>query len=242
MIALGMENERIEQLRMQQLGEDWILSITDRDTVRLETLCHPEVKSLMLIPKGLVTLDNAIDLVAKFREWFGDCINFHVEESHVSRIISRAGERLGIYYRFRLQENGIWYVVEQQLYCTLMDFRVEKLHLLCSGFRPVNANDQALPAATLKTDMPEIGGQDPVRDALLKFHTDQSETGSTCAVLTPAIKSKLREMQSGQVLEIHVDDPSAREDIESWSRLSGNELLKVVDNEGPKLRFFIKKK
>ena len=56
------------------------------------------------------------------------------------------------------------------------------------------------------------------------------------------IKSKLREMQAGQVLEVRVDDPSARGDIEAWSRLSGNVLLKVIDNEGPELRFFVKKK
>ncbi len=69
-----------------------------------------------------------------------------------------------------------------------------------------------------------------------------SDTGSTCAVLTPAIKSKLREMSSGQVLEVQVDDPSAKGDIEAWCRLSGNTLLKMIDNESQALRFFVKKK
>ncbi len=80
------------------------------------------------------------------------------------------------------------------------------------------------------------------RDELLEFHTEASEIGSTCAVLTPAIKSKLREMSTGQVLEVRVDDPSARGDIEAWCRLSGNTLLKVIDGEDRSLRFFVKKK
>jgi len=76
----------------------------------------------------------------------------------------------------------------------------------------------------------------------LEFHTGAVETGSTCAVLIPAIQSKLREMSSGQILEMRVDDPSARGDIEAWCRLSGNTLLKMIHNEGQALRFFVKKK
>jgi tRNA 2-thiouridine synthesizing protein A len=48
-------------------------------------------------------------------------------------------------------------------------------------------------------------------------------------------------MQSGQVLEVRVDDPTAKGDVEAWSRLSGNALLRMVD-EGKTLRFFVKKK
>jgi TusA-related sulfurtransferase len=80
------------------------------------------------------------------------------------------------------------------------------------------------------------------RDELLEFYSDPATGGSTCSLLTPAIKVKLREMLSGQVLEIRVDDRSAREDIESWCRLSGNVLLKTSDGEGPELRFFVQKK
>jgi TusA-related sulfurtransferase len=237
MIELEIENERVEQLDPQQLGEGWILAITERSLGRLEQFCQPDVNSLMLIPKGLVTLGNAVDLVAKFRQWFGACTNFQVEESRVSQIVNRAGGWLGIFYRFRLQDHDAWFVVEQQLYCTLKDGRVEQLHLLCSGFQPVGANDQAALA-----NASESNEQNPVRDGLLVFHSGASETGSTCAVLTPAIKSKLREMQTRQVLEVRVDDSSAREDIETWCRLSGNVLLKVIDDEGAELRFFVKKK
>jgi TusA-related sulfurtransferase len=38
-----------------------------------------------------------------------------------------------------------------------------------------------------------------------------------------------------------VDDPLARDDIASWCRLAGHELLAAVE-EGPRLRVFLRKK
>lgn len=55
-----------------------------------------------------------------------------------------------------------------------------------------------------------------------------SEAGFICAGLTPLIKSRLREMESGQVLEVRVDDANARLDAPAWCRLSGNTLLAVI--------------
>jgi TusA-related sulfurtransferase len=49
-----------------------------------------------------------------------------------------------------------------------------------------------------------------------------------CALLTPAIKGKFQTMSAGQILEIRVNDPTAREDIASWCRLSGHELLAEI--------------
>ncbi len=167
MIEMEMENERVERLRLQRLGEDWIRAITEGAPVRLEEFCQPEVISILLTPKRYINLDKAIDLAAKYREWFGDCTHFNVEESRVGRV----GERLGIFYRFRLQKQGEWNTIEQQVYCTLKGGLVEKLHLLCSGFQPLGMNEQA---ALL--DAPAAAKQDPVRDAFLEFHTGASGT------------------------------------------------------------------
>jgi TusA-related sulfurtransferase len=100
----------------------------------------------------------------------------------------------------------------------------------------VGIEDQISAAAS-----PAIDRYTSFRNGLLEVYTVSSGNGSTCAVLTPAIRSKLREMQSGQILEVRVDDTTARGDIEAWCRLSGNELL-IVTNDGPVLRFFLKKK
>ncbi len=231
MIEMEMENERVTQL--QRFGDDWIQALAEKQLDRLEQFCHPEVVSRLLTPRHYFELDNAVDLVAKYHDWFDECTDLQVVETRVDRV----GGRLGIFYRFRLRKREDWYVIEQQVYCTLRDGRVERLHLLCSGFQLVELNNQAESA-----DAPAIVEQDPIRDELLEFYLGGSNNGSTCALLTPAIKSKLREMQTGQVLEVRVDDPTARGDIEAWSRLSGNALLKVIDGEGQILRFFVQKK
>jgi len=237
MIEMRIENKQVEHSPEQQLGEDWIRAIADGALDRLEAFCLPRVNSRLLTPGQFTNLDRAADLVAKYKDWFDGCTDFQVEASRVERI----GKRLGISYRFLLRDHEDRYRIEQQLYCTLKGGRVQQLHLLCSGFQLVGMDDQAAPVEAI-AEAPQAGEQDPVRDALLEFHTEASDTGSTCALLTPMIKAKLREMQSAQVLEVRVNDPQARGDVEAWSRLSGNPIVKMVDDEGPMLRFFVKKK
>jgi tRNA 2-thiouridine synthesizing protein A len=82
----------------------------------------------------------------------------------------------------------------------------------------------------------------PHADAVLEMLGTTDTPGTTCALLTPAIKAKLRELTSGQVLEVRADDPSAREDIGAWCRLSGHELVAVVDETAEITRYFLRKK
>ena len=64
----------------------------------------------------------------------------------------------------------------------------------------------------------------------------------TCANLTPMIKGRIRELESGQVLEVLTDDAAAREGIPAWSRMTGNELLAIVELDADRTRFFVRKK
>jgi TusA-related sulfurtransferase len=79
-------------------------------------------------------------------------------------------------------------------------------------------------------------------DAVLELLRGPAPQGATCAVLTPAIKAKLREMAGGQVLKVWVDDVAAREDIASWCRLSGHELLAVREESPQALCAYVRKK
>ncbi len=83
----------------------------------------------------------------------------------------------------------------------------------------------------------------PHADAVLEMLGMSAAEGTACALLTPAIKRRLREMSPGQVLEVRVDDPQARGDVESWCRLSGHELLAVISDQAQgALRFYLRKK
>jgi TusA-related sulfurtransferase len=78
--------------------------------------------------------------------------------------------------------------------------------------------------------------------ALLDLSKTGSDAGATCAWLTPTINTRLRELASGQVLEVRVADVTAREDILSWSRLSGHAVLGMFADESQVLRFYLRKK
>jgi len=82
----------------------------------------------------------------------------------------------------------------------------------------------------------------PVPDAVLELYTRDTPEPASCALLTPRIKSSLRDLEGGQVLEVRVDDPSARVDVPAWSRLSGHELVATVEEDSERTRFYLRKK
>jgi tRNA 2-thiouridine synthesizing protein A len=77
--------------------------------------------------------------------------------------------------------------------------------------------------------------ESPAADAAV----DLGQAG--CGDLTPLIRGRMRELQSGQVLEVISEEPAAHEGIPAWSRLTGNELIGTV-REPSRSRFFIRKK
>ena len=65
--------------------------------------------------------------------------------------------------------------------------------------------------------------------------------GATCATLTPLIQATIRQLDSGSVLAVRTDDPSAQEGVPAWSRLSGNELMATVEEADGHTRFYLRK-
>jgi len=114
-----------------EFGQAWIKAITDGALDRLQALSHPKVLGRLLLPAGLTTVHSAAELVAEYRAWFGSCTDFKLEASRVEHV----GERLGVSYRLRLQDQGVPERIEQQLYFWFKDGRAQELHLVCSGFQ-----------------------------------------------------------------------------------------------------------
>ena len=49
--------------------------------------------------------------------------------------------------------------------------------------------------------------------------------GMACLDLTPLIASTMRDLEAGEVLEVHADDPAARVGVPAWCRLTRNTLV-----------------
>jgi len=60
--------------------------------------------------------------------------------------------------------------------------------------------------------------------------------------LTPMIALRMRELPTGQVLEVISDDPTARSGLASWSRLTGHPIVAIVEDEGGRTRYYLRRK
>jgi TusA-related sulfurtransferase len=76
----------------------------------------------------------------------------------------------------------------------------------------------------------------PTADAVLDGY------GQPCGQLEPAMKSHMRTISSGQVLEIRADDPASRLGVPAWSRLAGHSLLATIEEDNHRTRFFLRKR
>jgi TusA-related sulfurtransferase len=66
--------------------------------------------------------------------------------------------------------------------------------------------------------------------------------GQACATLTPIIASRMRQLESGQILEVISDDPTARSGLASWSRLTGNPMVAIVEDPPGRTRYYLRRK
>jgi len=64
--------------------------------------------------------------------------------------------------------------------------------------------------------------------------------GLYCPVPIFETRKKIDSMDSGKVLKMVADDPGSEEDIKSWSKSTGNKLLKFL-KEDENYIFYIKK-
>jgi tRNA 2-thiouridine synthesizing protein A len=58
-------------------------------------------------------------------------------------------------------------------------------------------------------------------------HRTLDAPGLACVDLTPLIANTMRDLQPGEVLKVHTDDPAARVGVPAWCRVTGNRLLQA---------------
>ena len=73
-------------------------------------------------------------------------------------------------------------------------------------------------------------------------HRTLDAPGMACIDLTPLIAKTMRDLQPGEVLEVHTDDPAARVGVPAWCRLTGNRLVHAHADRPPRSTFHIAKK
>ena len=65
--------------------------------------------------------------------------------------------------------------------------------------------------------------------------------GLACPMPIFKTSNKIKEMQSGQVLEVQADDEGIEKDMPAWCTMTGNEYLGLIKQNG-EYRVFVRKK
>lgn len=64
--------------------------------------------------------------------------------------------------------------------------------------------------------------------------------GLACPMPIVRTKKAMDTLQSGQVLEIHVTDKGAKNDLSAWAKSAGHEMIDMTE-EGDVLKFWVRK-
>ena len=115
-----------------ELAEQLVAGIAAQDEAAIAACFAEDAQFRALNPPGLRERSGAAEVGALIARWYGDSTVLDHDETRTHQI----GDRLRISYRFTGVENDEPYVVEQHLFCTVRDGKIEQADLLCSGFRP----------------------------------------------------------------------------------------------------------
>jgi ketosteroid isomerase-like protein len=114
------------------VSEQLVAAIASQDTAAIAACLTADAHLRALIPSGLTGRTGASEAAALIAAWFGDSTELDLVEMEADEV----GDRSHVAYRFTGVEEGEPYIVEQHLYCTVRDGKIERADLLCSGFRP----------------------------------------------------------------------------------------------------------
>jgi len=123
------------------LGERFARALAAKDFDRLVSLLHPEVDFRGMTPGRFWEASNAVQAVHEIvRSWFEDSDQIdELLQVETSRVADR--ERVG--YRLAVTNPDGSFIVEQQAYYETGDGSITWMRVLCSGYRPVDAEAAA---------------------------------------------------------------------------------------------------
>jgi hypothetical protein len=132
------------------VGGALVAALAERNFTRFADTLTPDLSMRALIPPGLIELLGAETAAERFSAWFGSVDELYLVQSGSDEV----GDRLHVFYRFRVKRTGdSWKTIEQHLFCAVAGGRITALDLVCSGFRP-EAADKHPPIRT--RPLPEL--------------------------------------------------------------------------------------
>lgn len=120
-----------EPITDEVLGPAFARALAERDFVKLGSMLDPAVEFVALTPRRTWEASGDADAVGLFRGWFDE----ETVVDEVEEVVTHAvGDCRHLGYRFRGRDADGPFVVEQQVYFTERDGRINWMRLMCSGF------------------------------------------------------------------------------------------------------------
>lgn len=114
-------------------GPAFAQALAVRDFDRLASLLDPSVEFRALTPRRAWEASGDAETLALFERWFDS----QTVVDEIDDVSSHAvGDRMHLAYRFLGHDEDGPFVVEQQVYFTERDGRIDWMRMMCSGFRP----------------------------------------------------------------------------------------------------------
>lgn len=207
----------------ENLGKHFLTALANRDFSQIEAMFQPEVRFRALVPSGIRESASAEGVVGWLKRWFGEADELRMLRSSIDQI----ADRLYITYRLRLRSANSWEIIEQHVFCRTNDGYIFDMALLCSGFH-ADSSDAPSPH---QTNGDNVSHQTQAMVSILgadRFY-DAGNRGCADGPLNE-IARLMRQMSSGQTLEVQALDPSVAGDLPAWCRLAGHEFVKQEGN------------
>jgi TusA-related sulfurtransferase len=183
-----------------EVAEAFLRALVAREFTAAQSALAPDVRLRMLVPPGFMTDEGAEATIGWFRSWFAEADPFQVESSSAQEVEGRAA----VTYRLRLRRADGWRLIEQHLMLDVgADGRVEAIDLLCSGFRPIAADERG---SVHRYDAGDLGCADG---------------------LAGEFRRQMQRIPVGHVLVVSTHDPAAKEDLPSLARLMGHVVRSI---------------
>jgi TusA-related sulfurtransferase len=187
------------------MARDFVAALAARDFRGLHDLLAPQAQFRFLVPRGPGELVGAADIVAKFTAWFGARETVEVDDVSIGPVADRTSVR----YRFRVLDAEGRKRIEQQAYLDYdEDGRIERIDLLCSGFRLAEAREATSAAAP----------------GVHRFDAGAMSCGDG---LADEFRRRIADIPVGDALAVTARDPAAREDLPPLARMLGHTVRAV---------------
>lgn len=114
-------------------GPAFAQALAARDFDKLRSLLDPAVEFRALTPRRAWEADGDAETLALFQRWFDQSTVIDEIDDVSSHAV---GDRSHFSYRFLGHDGDGPFVIEQQVYFTERDGRIDWMRMMCSGFRP----------------------------------------------------------------------------------------------------------